>query len=104
MVMRLRIGMPDIEEKGGKCIAFPPTRDYDAFFGVGDPESEALKVCNGTDDGVVCPARHECLLFSIVNNEAYGIWGGMYADDRATLRRFTPKEEWGWRPPSPRDV
>jgi len=100
MVMRLRIGAPDWEDVGAKCVGFPAQRGSDPWF---DDEEEALQICNGWSDGVVCPARDACLLFSIVNNEAYGVWGGMYADDRATLRRFTPKEDWEWRPPSPRD-
>jgi hypothetical protein len=100
MVMKLRTPQPDAGENGGKCVGFPVTPDNDPWF---EEEDEAIAICNGWSDGVVCPNRHECLIFSLINNEAFGVWGGMYADDRATLRRFTPKEEWVWRPPSPRD-
>lgn len=100
MVMRLREGQPDFEELGGKCLEFPVSPERDPWF---EEEDEAIQICNGWSDGVVCPARHECLIFSLINNEAYGVWGGMYSDDRATLRRFTPREDWEWRQPSPRE-
>lgn len=102
--MKLRISAPDWsandnEEKEAKCRKFSVKQGRDPWF---DDEEEAVRICNGTDDGVVCPMRHSCLIFALVNNEHNGIWGGMNSDDRRTLRRFTPKEQWKWRPPSPK--
>jgi len=30
-----------------------------------------------------CPVRAECLTFGLVNNEPYGIWGGLTTPQRA---------------------
>ena len=37
-----------------------------------------------------CPVRHECLKFALSAPEHYGIWGGLTARERATLRRRRP--------------
>lgn len=108
MVMVLRENQPDFsgggnDAKAGNCLKTNVSREYDPWFGVGDSEDEAVKVCNGDDSGNVCPMRHECLVFALINNEAHGIWGGMYQDDRTRLRRFTPKEDWKWHPPTARE-
>lgn len=110
MVMILRIPAPRWHgggdpDKAANCFSFPVRRDYDPWFGVGveGDSDEALKICNGTDSGRVCPLRHECLIFALTNNESDGIWGGMYEDDRTILRRFTPRGDWKWHEPSPRE-
>jgi hypothetical protein len=83
MVMKLRIPQPDWT--GAKCLDFVPTREYDAF--VDDDMDEAVAVCNGDIDGKVCPKRHECLIFALVNNEHYGVFGGLYPEQRHDLRQ-----------------
>lgn len=89
MVMRLRVESPFRPTgdplQDGKCLAFPPTREYDAW--VDDDMDEAKAVCNGDIDGRVCPKRHECLIFALVNNEHYGIWGGLHPEQRHDLRQ-----------------
>jgi len=111
VVLKPRINAPDWtaggnQEKAAKCIRFPPDRDsgYDPWF---DPEFEqdCLDVCNGTWDGKVCPMRQECLEFSIINNEAFGVWGGLPPHDRKEIRKARRKDpymEIKWFPPTPR--
>ena len=100
--MKLRINAPDWtanfnEDNQAKCIKFPPTREYDPWY---NDQEESIQICNGDNDGVVCPLRHQCLIFALTNNEAHGVWGGMFEDDRHQMRRFTKKKEWKWLPPS----
>lgn len=89
MVMRLRIGSPfkwtEDPATDPKCANFTPTAEYDAW--VDDDMSEAAAVCNGDVDGIVCPQRHECLIFALLNNEHYGVWGGLYPEQRHDLRQ-----------------
>lgn len=97
--MVLRIPSPHWED-GAKCLNFPGTREHDPWFDDTDLEGErgtmeeARDICNGTADGVVCPLRNACLLFAAVNNEHYGIWGGLYPEQRQWLRRNKKKKDW----------
>lgn len=77
-------GSTENRATSAKCLDFPGSRDWDPWF---DEEDEAAQICNGTNDGVVCPKRQECLIFAAVNNEHYGIWGGLYSEQRQWLRR-----------------
>ena len=63
--------------------------DLRLFF---DPEGEGAKpraereraakaVCSW------CPVRRECLIFALATPERYGIWGGLTARERSSLRR-----------------
>lgn len=112
MVMKLRIPAPIWDgdgnpAKAGKCLQVAaPTPTHDPFFGDG-PDADmqdALELCNGDNDGVICPIRNECLIFALVNNEHYGVWGGMFIHDRHKLRRFTKREDWAWQPPTDPDA
>lgn len=47
----------------------------------------AKRLCNGNDDGVVCPVRHECLLYSIDVREWQGVWGGRVERERRKYAR-----------------
>jgi hypothetical protein len=101
--MSLRIPAPHWETESGhsdgKCRKFPadPVTKFDPWF---DDMEESEKVCNGTYDGVVCPIRHRCLIFALVNNEHYGVWGGLLPEQRHWLRqtyrhkRHQPRPEW----------
>lgn len=107
MVMRLRLNAPEWDgggnpEKEATCRKFRPTSDHDDFFGDGTgSEVEAKHICNGTYTDRVCPLREQCLQFALVNNEHYGVWGGLNALERAYIRRFVPKKEWSFdRAPS----
>lgn len=44
-------------------------------------ESAAKAVC------AWCPVRRECLLFALETPERYGIWGGLTARERTSLKR-----------------
>ena len=41
---------------------------------------QAKKYCEG------CHARVECAIFAIVNNEEYGVWGGLNVRTRQAIR------------------
>lgn len=60
---------------------------YDPFF---DDQEEAIHLCNGTYDGVVCPIREKCLTYALANNEKFGVWGGMSELGRKAMRRKFP--------------
>lgn len=67
--------------------------DTSAFFiGPGKSPDAALAVCNR------CEVRDECLEFALDNEENYGIWGGLNADQRKKLRRRRNNEK---PPPGP---
>ncbi len=89
MVMKLRLSsdfkVVDDPEKDPKCAPFVPSADYDAW--VDDDMEEAAAICNGDVDGIVCPQRHKCLIFALINNEHYGVWGGLYPQQRHDLRQ-----------------
>jgi WhiB family redox-sensing transcriptional regulator len=36
-----------------------------------------------------CPVKSECLQFALVNNEQYGIWGGLTLKERLKLKAKT---------------
>lgn len=106
MVMKLRIPSPDWTGlhnggKVGKCVWIKPVSGYDPFF---DDEDEAIHICNGFREEDICPLRHECLIFALVNNEADGIWGGTHPHDRKRLRHTVNRSEWEWQPPTPKEV
>lgn len=67
--------------------------DTRAFFiGPGQSPNAALAVCGR------CEVRNECLEFALDNEENYGIWGGLNADQRKRLRRQRNNEK---PPPDP---
>jgi hypothetical protein len=107
VVQHLRISAPWLKARG-KCKNIGPTRDYDPFFGVEDGADTgdlgpSVDFCNGTDDGIECPIRHECLIFALTNNEKYGCWGGTTPATRRAIRKQwplrrgkVPRPEWHW--------
>lgn len=110
MVLRLRMPAPDWTK--GKCLSQATSPDMDPWFdneeyGYENQQELGLEVCNGDKDGEVCPIRNSCLLFALVNNEKFGVWGGTSEVDRRAIRKMwpwpggnEPREEWGWYPPS----
>ena len=69
--------------KGGETIC--QTTDPEAWFP--EPSNgrdyslvQAKKYCEG------CHARVECAIFAIVNNEEYGVWGGLNVRTRQAIR------------------
>ncbi|MFI9271839.1 WhiB family transcriptional regulator [Kitasatospora sp. NPDC052896] len=102
MAIRPRVPSPDWSEHhhrgAAKCRNLPEElADPETFF---TNEELALEICNGTRDGIVCPRRLECLRNSMLNREAYGIWGGMRPADRLRMRMRYPNapERWTWHP------
>lgn len=47
----------------------------------GNPAHQAKQICAG------CTVRAECLEFSLLNNERFGIWGGLSAKERLPIHR-----------------
>jgi WhiB family redox-sensing transcriptional regulator len=39
-----------------------------------------------------CPVRVDCLLYSLVAGEIYGIWGGTTEEERRLIRRLITRE------------
>ncbi|MEV4454402.1 WhiB family transcriptional regulator [Microbispora sp. NPDC049633] len=111
MVLKPRIPAPDWfgggnEAKAAKCIKFraPRRGGKDPWFDRKQAD-DCVEFCNGDADGRVCPLRHACLEWAVINNEATGIWGGMHPHDRRNIR-FARKEdpylEITWHPPTPK--
>lgn len=109
MVLRLRMPAPDWRK--GKCLgqatgpAFDPWFDNEEY-GYENQQELGLEICNGTTDGTPCPIREDCLLFALVNNERFGVWGGTSEIDRRAIRKMwpwpggsEPHEQWTWYPP-----
>ena len=101
MIMRLRQGPPQMW-RGAKCAGIAIASNDDPFFDEEDL-SDAMDFCNGVSDGVMCPVRHECLSFALVNNEAFGCWGGTDPLTRKAIRkkwplirRMEPNPAWRW--------
>lgn len=106
--MRLRTPAPDWgnedypEDERARCLE----EDPEIFF---EDEWLALQICNtGTKDVPgPCPLRQECLTWSLVNNLAYGVYGGLPEYDRRQLRRNNPKKTWrqlAWHEPTPPEL
>jgi hypothetical protein len=109
MVLRLRQASPDWNQ--AKCAGMATGEANDPWFdnsqedGGLDETEEARDLCNGVADGVVCPLREACLIFAALNNERYGVWGGMTESDRRLMRKIYPWDsknpsephpEWRW--------
>lgn len=111
MVLKLRQAAPDWTR--AKCLgqAFGP--ESDPWFdnsgeGYENLQDLGLEICNGTVDGTVCPVRHGCLVFALLNNAKEGVWGGTSEFDRRAMRKMwpwdpknpaNPRPEWKWYEP-----
>lgn len=61
------------------------TSDPDEFYPeVGGSNRRAKAMC------FVCPAMDFCLQWALDNNEQYGVFGGMSADERRKLKKAAP--------------
>jgi len=46
---------------------------------------EAKKYCNGTEDGMTCSVRGDCLNYAIQHKIYYGVWGGATVRERRRI-------------------
>lgn len=102
MVLHSRALAPDwTDDEGGgtdgaRCRVFQIGRSpdgivrNDTWF---QEAEEALQVCNGWD-GDPCPMRRSCLYMALLNNEQYGVWGGLTDPQRRWIRRNIPRVHW----------
>ena len=58
-----------------------------------DPATETRQIC------ARCPVRGQCVAYSVIADEPFGIWGGFDRDERQALRRQLQRR--GQLPPSP---
>ena len=47
----------------------------------------AKKICKGFKGSPPCPVRDDCLSFALVNDERFGVWGGLSEGERRRLKR-----------------
>jgi WhiB family redox-sensing transcriptional regulator len=73
-------GLP--EESGWQERALCAQTDPEAFFPEkGGSTREAKKVC------LTCEVRGECLEYALMNDERFGIWGGLSERERRKLKK-----------------
>jgi WhiB family redox-sensing transcriptional regulator len=78
--LTLLFGLPD--EASWQERALCAQTDPEAFFPEkGGSTREAKKVCTG------CEVRGECLDYALMNDERFGIWGGLSERERRRLKR-----------------
>ena len=71
-----------LEEAGWQERALCAQTDPEAFFPEkGGSTREAKKVC------LTCDVRDECLEYALMNDERFGIWGGLSERERRKLKK-----------------
>lgn len=72
----------DSEEMGWQDRALCAQTDPEAFFPEkGGSTREAKKVC------LTCDVRTDCLEYALMNDERFGIWGGLSERERRKLKK-----------------
>jgi WhiB family redox-sensing transcriptional regulator len=72
----------DAEEAGWQERALCAQTDPEAFFPEkGGSTREAKKVC------LTCDVRGDCLEYALMNDERFGIWGGLSERERRKLKK-----------------
>ena len=80
LLLRLLIG-GDAGGDAWQSRALCAQTDPEEFFPEkGMSPRGAKQVC------AACPVRKECLTYALENDERFGIWGGMSARERASIR------------------
>ena len=70
------------EELGWQERALCAQTDPEAFFPEkGGSTREAKKVC------LTCEVRNDCLEYALMNDERFGIWGGLSERERRKLKK-----------------
>ena len=73
---------PEAEEQGWQDRALCAQTDPEAFFPEkGGSTREAKKVC------LTCEVRDDCLESALMNDERFGIWGGLSERERRKLKK-----------------
>ena len=76
----------DAEEAGWQERALCAQTDPEAFFPEkGGSTREAKKVC------LTCDVRGDCLEYALMNDERFGIWGGLSERERRKLKNVLEK-------------
>lgn len=73
-----------------KCLASDPGLFFPEKGGTAYGAAQFAKdICNGKTGprDRPCPVLQECLEWAIVNNEGFGVWGGLSERERRRLRR-----------------
>ena len=72
----------DAEDAGWQERALCAQTDPEAFFPEkGGSTREAKKVC------LTCDVRGDCLEYALMNDERFGIWGGLSERERRKLKK-----------------
>ncbi len=72
----------DLEDAGWQERALCAQTDPEAFFPEkGGSTREAKKVC------LTCEVRDDCLEYALMNDERFGIWGGLSERERRKLKK-----------------
>ena len=81
-VRELFLVEPDADEVGWQDRALCAQTDPEAFFPEkGGSTREAKKVC------LTCEVREDCLEYALMNDERFGIWGGLSERERRKLKK-----------------
>lgn len=74
-----------------RCVGTDP----DAFFpDKGGSTRDVKRICNGPADGSdPCPVRAQCLEDAIVNDERFGVFGGLAERERRAISRARPTQQ-----------
>lgn len=62
------------------------SEDLELFFPVGSEGPALTQIAAAKDICARCPVREACLRYAVTTGQAYGIWGGLTADERRGLR------------------
>ncbi|SDJ33960.1 transcription factor WhiB [Frankineae bacterium MT45] len=74
-------GLPDEESWQERALC--SQTDPEAFFPEkGGSTREAKRICTG------CEVRTECLEYALLNDERFGIWGGLSERERRRMKRM----------------
>ncbi|MGP3952618.1 WhiB family transcriptional regulator [Streptomyces sp. 7N604] len=72
---------PEVREPDWEQALCAQTGPEFFFPEAGGSTREAKRVC------LACEERAQCLEYALVNDERYGVWGGLSEKERARLRR-----------------
>ena len=68
------------------CLAEDPEQFFEPD-GRRDSQDEADRIADAKHVCASCDVRTRCLEVALANNERHGIWGGLDAEERASIRR-----------------